>query len=51
MAQHCVLHLSFNQKCFALVRGYSAEQIFQRGYITEKRLRTTELDNITIGYH
>ena len=40
MAQHCVLHLSFNQKCFALVRGYSAE-IFQRGYITEKRLRTT----------
>ena len=44
MAQHCVLHLSFNQKRFALVRGYLAEKIFQRGYITEKRLRTTGLD-------
>ena len=43
MAHHCVLHLSFNPKCFALVRGYSAEKIFQRGYITEKRLRTTAL--------
>ena len=44
MAQHCVLHLFFNKKHFALVRGYSAEKIFHRGYITEKRLRTTALE-------
>ena len=43
MAQRCVLHLFFNQKYFALVRGYLDEKIFHRGYITEKRLRTTGL--------
>src|SRR4029434_3917667 len=43
MAQRCVLHIFFNQKCFALVRGYLAEKIFYRGYITEKMLRTTAI--------
>ena len=33
MAQRCVLHLFFNQIYFALVRGY----------VTEIRLRTTDL--------
>ena len=37
------LHLFFNKKCAALVRGYLAEKIFHKGYITEKRLRTTVL--------
>ena len=35
----------FNQKCFALVRGYLAEKIFHRGYLTEKRLKITALDD------
>ena len=43
MAQRCVSHLFFNQKYFALIRGYLAEKIFPRGYITEKRLRTNWL--------
>ena len=33
----------FDQKYVALVRGYLAEKIFQRGYITEKSLRTTDV--------
>ena len=45
MAQRCVLHIFFNQKCFPLDRGYLAEKIFHRGYITEKRLRTTGLSH------
>ncbi len=33
----------FYQKCFASVRGYLAEKIFQRGYILEKSLTATSL--------
>ena len=46
MAQCCVLHIFFNRKYFVLVRGDLAEKIFHRGYITEKRLRTTALDDV-----
>ena len=33
----------FYQKCSGSVRGYLAEKMFQRGYITEKSLKTTGL--------
>lgn len=44
----CFKSFFFNQKCFALVRGYLAEKIFHRGYITEKRLRTTALGGVEV---
>jgi len=36
---------SFNPKCFALVRGTRLKEIFHRRYITQKRLRTTGIEN------
>lgn len=43
MGQHCTFFFS-TKKCFALVRGYLDEKIFQRGYITEKSLGATVVD-------
>ena len=34
----------FYQKCLGSVKGYLAEKMFQRGYITEKSLRSTGLN-------
>jgi len=45
--QNAAYYIFFSTpKCFALVKGYSAEKIFHRGDITQKRLRTTVVENL-----